>query len=300
MGARDRLQKAMSVFGIVPGVPTDSMIHQRIITGASLGRVLRRLGADEAAQAQYLKSLQLYADIDPFDDLAEFLSEYIEVLGSTGGDSLSPSMFSMLAEFAETKLGAGSEGHMRVLREAADLCVSVGRLDVTAPLLASRARLLRAGGTATSSTARSGRRRQDSLAAAEVEAAEEEAAAALEAMVAKHLESGDLAAAASSWAEALAFRENTQPHDSDLLVEMRRSLSVLRTAAGAEPQDEAAAAQTWSKQDNEDVEDDDGEEDKETKEPVADTWDSPVEDDYKEKQRRLRLLRCLRKHVQVC
>jgi len=103
--ARDRLQKAMSVFGIVPGLPTDSMIHQRIITGASLGRVLRRLGADEAAQAQYLKALQLYADIDPFDDLAEFLSEYIEVLGSSGGDSLSPSMFSMIAEFAEAKLG---------------------------------------------------------------------------------------------------------------------------------------------------------------------------------------------------
>merc|ERR1712129_684729 len=94
-------------------------------------------------------------------------------------------------------------------------------------------------------------------------------------------ESGDLAAAASSWAEALAFRENTQPPDSDLLVEMRRSLSVLRTAAGAEPQDQAAA-QIRSKQDDEDVEDD-CEEDKETKEPVADSWDSPAEDDPKEK-----------------
>merc|ERR1712129_609791 len=52
-----------------------------------------------------------------------------------------------------------------------------------------------------------------------------------------------------------AFRENTQPPDSDLLVEMRRSLSVLRTAAGAEPQDQAAA-QIRSKQDDEDVEDD--------------------------------------------
>jgi len=281
--ARDRLQKAMSVFGVVPGVPTDSMIHQRIMTGASLGRVLRRLGADEAAKAQYLKALQLYADIDPFDDLAEFLSEYIEVLGSAGGDSLSPTMFSMIAEFAEAKLGAGSEGHMKVLRKASDVCVGGGRLDVAAPLLVARARLLRAGGTAKSSAARSGRRRQDSLAAAEVEAVEEEAAAALEATVAKHLESGDLAAAARTWAEALTFRENTQPPDSDLLVEMRRSLSVLRAAAGEELQDQATA-QLQSKQDDEEDAEDDCEEEKETKELVADNWDSHAdEDDHREK-----------------
>jgi len=278
--ARDRLQKAMSVFGIVPGVPNDSMIHQRIIAGASLGRVLRRLGADEAAQAQYLKALQLYADIDPFDDLAEFLSEYVEVLGTTGGDSLSPSMFSMIAEFAEAKLGVGSEGHMRVLREAADVCVGVDRLDVAAPLLAARARLLRAGGVATSSGARSGsaaRRGKNSSAATEVEVAEEEAAAALEATMAKHLESGDLAAAARSWAEALVFRENTQPPNSDLLVEMRRSLSVLRAAAGEEPQDEAKTSQIQSNPDDED-EEGDCEEDK-AKEPVADSWDSHAEED---------------------
>jgi len=231
--ARDRLQKALNVFGVMPGAAGAAVRLQTASTCASMARVLRRMGQPSPAQAQYLKALQTYTELPTTDDLAAFIGEYCEVLAEAGADEVSPSMLALLAELAEEKLGSGSEAHLKVLREVADLCAAVGKPGWAGPALATRARLLRQRGSAASSSHGKGARRTDALAHAEVEAAQEEAAQALEAAVAVSLEEGDLERAAGCWEEALHFRELLEVPGSPLLAEMRNSLAALRAAAAA-------------------------------------------------------------------
>lgn len=228
--ARDRLQKALNVFSIVPGGAEDAVRYQTADAGASMARVLRRLGRPEEAQTQYLKALEIYAELPTTDVLADFITEYCEVLGEAGRDMLSPTIPPLLAQLAEEKLGRGSDVHLKVLKDIADLCTGIGQPGLAGPVLATRARLLRAHGSGIACSHRQSRRRPDALAEAEAEAAEEEAAEALEATVATNLQEGNLTVAADMWAEALHFRELLEPPGSSLILEMRQSLSALQQA----------------------------------------------------------------------
>jgi len=231
--ARDRLEKAISVFGII-GDGADEFIQQQEATArASLARVLQRLGQKESAHSQYLLVLKLHASLPPLDDLVELISEYCEIIVDLGGNALNPAVPLLLADLTAEKFGSGSEKHLKVLKDVGEACESVAKLGLAAPVLATRAKLLRAQCGAATSRNCPARRQPLAWATAEAEAAEEEAAQALEVSATEKMQDGDLRGAAADWAEALQFRESCAGPTSDVVAEMRSSLAVLEEAAAA-------------------------------------------------------------------
>eukprot|EP00928_Gymnodinium_smaydae_P028505 TRINITY_DN21722_c0_g1_i1.p1 TRINITY_DN21722_c0_g1~~TRINITY_DN21722_c0_g1_i1.p1 ORF type:complete len:480 (+),score=121.74 TRINITY_DN21722_c0_g1_i1:41-1441(+) len=233
--ARDRLEKALNVFRLLPDAnKDDATLRQVAATHASLARVLRRRGNEsDAMWESYMEALQLYAQLHGGIDTREFLSEFCEVLGESDAEDLSSSLPALLSELAEEKFDAGSDSHMRVTREIADACSQAGRPELGAAALVSRATALRA---------RCGPR-AGAMLLAEAETAEEEAASALEAALPGRLEIGDLEGAADAWEQALQLRESAQGSDSEVVRDMRTTLAALRhAAAGTTSSDDAAIA----------------------------------------------------------
>lgn len=231
--ARDRLEKALNVFGVVQDDRDAARQRQVAATRASFARVLWRLGHEEPASKHYLQALTLYATLPPGTDIAEFVTEYCEHLGRVGGESISPVTLALLTELAEEKFGVGSDEHLEILKALGEACEAGGRLELAGPALLRRAELLRAAAGPTLSLGR---------AAAAADVAEDAAARALEAAVAKLLDIGDLAAAAQAWEGALQLRESLEGEDSETCTEMRSSLTALRAAAAAQVEAAAAAA----------------------------------------------------------
>lgn len=226
--ARDRLEKALNVFAILPGAESsgtgtaedDGLRRHWAAAVASLGRVYRRLGLTEEAEGRYIRALQLYTTLPVETDIADFLSEFCELISEKDADTLSPALPALLVELTEAKFGKSSDMYLHLLADIISACQTVGRADLACPALTARADALRNRCCFSS----------NAWAAAEAEAAEEEAATALEACLPCHLESGDLAGAASAWRQALRFRERVEGSNSQRVLAMRESLVALETA----------------------------------------------------------------------
>ncbi|CAE8718105.1 unnamed protein product, partial [Polarella glacialis] len=189
--------------------------------------------------------------------------------------ALSPALVELVAFLAEEKFGEGSEEHLKALRELADACGAIGRPGLAAPVRAALARILREQ-CATSSCVRS----PGAWAEADAQAAEEEAAQALEALAGSSLEEGDLEAAATAWAEALAFRElSVGAEGSELVASMRISLEALQQAAASK-----SASEDARDADSEGEERKESEEEKEQEEEQQEPEEEQQEEEQEEEE----------------
>jgi len=231
-------------------------------------RVTRRLDGADAAQMEYLRALEIYARLPAGDDLSEFLSEHCEVLGESESGDLSPGTLGLLADIAEEKFGTGSDEHLEVLRQIADVCVDAGRPELAAPALACRARALQAGLEEPGGSWGRG----------EAEAAVEEAAKALEAALPVRLENGDLEGAIEVWQEAIAFRECLEGPTSEVTAAMRKALEALVQALGKKNTDVPDAIHGDMAIDNTN-EDDDVANISSSADPTKERWDDDAEEE---------------------
>eukprot|EP00929_Paragymnodinium_shiwhaense_P106536 TRINITY_DN719_c5_g1_i1.p1 TRINITY_DN719_c5_g1~~TRINITY_DN719_c5_g1_i1.p1 ORF type:complete len:513 (-),score=163.08 TRINITY_DN719_c5_g1_i1:134-1672(-) len=258
--ARDRLQIALNVFGIIPESLADENIQRQTAAAtASLARVQRRLGQDVEAQKLFLQALQRYAELPPGKDTGSFISEVCEVIAEMDRDDVAPSLPSLLADMAEEKFGEGSRVHMQCLKEIGMACQSAGCIEYGATAMATRATILRVrcGG--------------NTMELAEAQCVEEDAAAALEAAMPSRLQEGDLQGAISCWEQALAFREDVEGPECDIVIEMRKTLQALKQAADGQPGN--------STEDDTVVEEEEEAQKAKAATPVAASWDE--EDDEK-------------------
>eukprot|EP00439_Symbiodinium_sp_Y106_P082295 s487_g21.t1 len=268
--ARNRLQKALNIFGLI-SEPTEEEAWLLAGCRASLARALRQLGQLKGAQDEFLQALQLMADLPESYEVAELLSEYCEALGEAPkGDRLvSSALVDLMATMMEEKFGEGSEEHIQALQELSAACVAAEKPALAAPLFVTLSRLLREyyGDE------------PDTWEMQELQAVEEKAAQCLEGGAAVHMSEGDLEAAVALWSLALRMREGLHAEE-EVLTEMRQSLDALKQAAAAAAASEAEGpASTLAPEDAQQTEASDPLETSKEEEEDArpDSWDETDE-----------------------
>ncbi|CAE7486339.1 eag [Symbiodinium sp. CCMP2592] len=268
--ARNRLQKALNVFGLI-SEPTEEEAWLLAGCRASLARAFRQLGQFKGTQDEFLQALQLMADLPESYEVAELLSEYCEALGEAPkGDRLvSSALVDLMATMMEEKFGEGSEEHIQALQELSAACVAAEKPALAAPLFVTLSRLLREyyGDE------------PDTWEMQELQAVEEKAAQCLEGGAAVHMSEGDLEAAVALWSLALRMREGLHAEE-EVLTEMRQSLDALKQAAAAAAASEAEGpASTLAPEDAQQTEASDPLETSKEEEEDArpDSWDETDE-----------------------
>uniref|UniRef100_A0A7S1APX0 Uncharacterized protein n=1 Tax=Noctiluca scintillans TaxID=2966 RepID=A0A7S1APX0_NOCSC len=247
--AKDKLEKALVVFDIVPDTVEDVWRQQAASAKASLARVVKRLGNFQEARNQFSQALSAHAVLPPSEAVTAFLVEYCEVLGDAQREELSKGLVSLVAELVVEKIGTTDEG-LRALKQLADSCEEAGCPECGIPALVLRAEALRA-------RLRPG---SGAFASADAEYAEEEAAAVCEASVPDLLEQGDLEGAADVWEQALRLRTSATG-ESETVLGMRAALEALRTAIAQQASGDASQASSQdAKRTDRDWDDDDIEE----------------------------------------